>query len=88
MRLYLEAEQKRQAQEVQAKARAAIRALLASGQFKGQKAKALRLYAGLDGSCWRTYTEVAKLMRVSKQNVHQLLMTPREVLTQLLVPWK
>ena|SRR5258708_15399829 len=90
LRFYREAENKRDREQIEVEARHAVRKLLASGDINGQRAEALRLYAGLDGGQWRTCVAVGKLMNVSKQYVHHLLLTPKETLAHILggnVPW-
>jgi len=91
LRLYREAETDFKLELLQATARFGIRKLLASGDIKGQQAKALRLYAGLDRGRWRTYTEVGKLMHITKERVRQLLKPSKILLADLLgneTPWK
>jgi hypothetical protein len=91
LRLYSEAEREREREQIEVEARRAVRKLLASGDIKGKRAEALRLYAGLDGGRWRACIEVAKVMNTSKQNVHQLLLPPKLTLARLLgdnVPWR
>src|SRR5882724_2663279 len=72
LRLYREAERKRQQEQVEVEARHAARKLLAGGELNGKRAKALRLYAGVDDGEWRTYKEVGMTMHISKERVRQL----------------
>jgi hypothetical protein len=90
LRLYREAERKRELEQLQLQARFAIRKLLATGTITGDYARALELYAGLDNGPWRTYAQVAKLMHISKERVRQLLYPSKIVLAEMLggdVPW-
>jgi len=90
LRLYREAEEEREREQGEVQARFAIRKLLASGSVTGDYARALRLYAGLDHGAWRTYSQVAKLMHISKERVRQLLYPSKLVLTETLggkAPW-
>lgn len=80
LRLYREAERKLAIELRQAKARFEIRKLLATGDIAGDRKKALRLYAGLDDGHWRTYAEVGRLMRISRERVRQLLYPYRALL--------
>ena len=94
LRLYREAEQKLELELTEARARFEIRKLLASGNIKGDHAKALRLYAGTNvsrGSRWRTYQEVGQLMHLSKERVRQLLKPSKIIIADKLadkVPWR
>ena len=90
LHLYREAEKKREVEQLQLQARFSIRKLLATGTVTGHYARALKLYAGLDDSVWRTYSQVAKLMSISKERVRQLLYPSKIILTEMLggdVPW-
>jgi hypothetical protein len=90
LRLYRAAEKQSEVEHVQTEARRAVRKLLARGEIKGQRAEALRLYAGLDSGQWRTCVEVGKIMNTSKQNVHHLLLSSKATLANILgdgVPW-
>ena len=91
LRLYREAESLYDADWIQAKARLAVRKLLASGEINGNAAKALRLYAGLDSGKWWTYSEVGELMHISKEWVRRLLEPSKIALGSILgdnVPWR
>jgi hypothetical protein len=91
LRLYREAESKREDEQVEVEARHAVRKLLAIGDVNGKHAKALRLYAGVDNGKWRTYAEVGKVMHISKERVRQLLVPPKITLALILgdrVPWR
>jgi len=90
LRLYREADQKRELEQRQTDARFAIRKLLATRTISGDHARALKLYAGLDGGPWRSYSQVGKLMKISKERVRQLLYPSKIVLTAGLAgnaPW-
>lgn len=84
LRLYHEAERKLAIELSQANARFEIRKLLATGDIGGDRAKALRLYAGVDDGHWRNYAEVGRLMHISRERVRQLLYPYRAVLTETL----
>ena len=73
---YQEIEKKRDIEHARVEARFQARKLLLTDQLTAAQAKALRLLVGDD--TWRTYDEVARLMRVSKQRVHQMLLVTRE----------
>jgi len=92
LRRYRKAEKERDAEDIELQTRIVVRALLESGQVTGPKvAEALRLYAGLDSGQWRTYSEVAKIMKLSKQRVGKLLLPIKNTLSFRLcerVPWK
>ena len=91
MRLYREAEKRREAEQIEVEARYAVRKLLASGVINGNAAKALRLYAGIDNGKWRTYSEVGQLMKISKEWVRKLLLPSKVALSLTLgdrVPWR
>lgn len=91
LRLYREAEALFELEQSQTQARFAIRKLIAAGEVAGDREQALRLYAGLDTSGWRTYQQVARLMNISKERVRQLLYPAKLILTERLggnVPWK
>ena len=90
LRMYREAEKKFEAECREAKARCAVRKLLARGDITGPRARALELYAGLDHGAWRTYAHVGKLMKISRERVRQLLYPSKVILTEMLngdVPW-
>jgi hypothetical protein len=90
LRLYREAEKKREREQIEVEARHAVRKLLASGDINGKQAKALRLYAGVDDGKWRTYVEVGNAMQISKERVRQLLVLSKIALAPILgdrVPW-
>lgn len=91
LRLYREADNKRMRKQMEADARYAARKLLASGYIKSDAAKALRLYAGIDDGKWRTYSEVGKLMKITKEWVRKLLLPAKISMAVDLgnrVPWK
>jgi len=90
LRLYREAERKLEIERRQTQARFAIRKLLATQMIAGDYARALRLYAGLDTGAWRSYRQVARIMRISKERVRQLLYASKIIVTEMLhgdVPW-
>jgi hypothetical protein len=90
LRLYREAERKRELEQLQLQARFSIRKLLATGTIRGDYARALKLYTGLDDGAWRTYSQVAKVMHISKERVRQLLYPSKLILTEMLggnTPW-
>src|SRR6266404_2609256 len=71
--------------------RSPVRKLLASGNVDGKHAKAQRLYAGVDNGKWRTFSEVGKVMHMSKERVRQLLRPSKVALARILgegVPWR
>ncbi len=74
---YVEAEKKRDIEHAQVEARFQARKLLLGDRLTAVQAQALRLFVGDDNGSWRTYDEVARLMRVSKQRVHQALSASR-----------
>jgi len=91
LRLYREAEKQFELEQLQAHVRFAIRKLLLTRDIPPDQATALRLYAGLDNNCWRTYSEVGRLMHVSRERVRQLLYPSKIILARMLgqaVPWK
>lgn len=91
LRLYREAEKRREAEQIEVEARYAVRKLLASGVINANAAKALRLYAGTDNGKWRTYSEVGQLMKISKERVRKLLLPSKVALSLTLgdrVPWR
>ena len=90
LRLYRHAEQRRELEELQVRARFAIRKLLAEKTVTGDYARALRLYAGLDNGSWRSYPQVARVMHISSERVRQLLYPSKIVLAEMLedVPWR
>lgn len=91
LRFYREAEREFELELRQARARFEIRKLLASGDLTGDYARALRLYAGTDVSSWRTYKEVGRLMRLSRERVRQLLKPSKITLANKLAdnaPWR
>ena len=90
LRLYRESEARRHLQESQQAARLAALELIDTGQLKGKRAAALRLYVGLDNGKWRTYQQVGTLLSVSTERVRQLLLPSKHALTLMLadkVPW-
>jgi hypothetical protein len=90
LRLYREAERKRDFEQRQLEARFSIRKLLATGTIRGDFARALKLYAGLDDGAWRTYSQVANVMHISKERVRQLLYPSKIILAEMLgrnAPW-
>ncbi|HKP37578.1 MAG TPA: hypothetical protein VJT71_12040 [Pyrinomonadaceae bacterium] len=91
LRLYREAEKQFEIESRQVQARFSIRTLLATGDIRGDYAKALRLYAGVDDGQWRTYEQVGTLMHLSKERVRQLLEPSKRLLANVLgdkIPWK
>jgi DNA-directed RNA polymerase sigma subunit (sigma70/sigma32) len=91
LRLYREAEIEREREQTEVEARHAVRKLLASGDINGSAAKALRLYAGTDNGKWRTYTEVGRIMKMSKEGVRKTLLPSKIALTRVLgikTPWR
>jgi hypothetical protein len=91
LRLYRSAETQLELDLLQAHARFSIRKLLLAGDINGARARALMLYAGLDNGEWRTYSEVAELMGLSKERVRQLLQHSKTALARIMgnnVPWK
>ncbi len=91
LRLYREAEKKYWTERVQVEARRMVRHSLARGQVVGKNARALSLYAGLDNGKWRTYEQIGKIMKISKERVRQLLLPSKIAIGRVLgndVPWK
>jgi hypothetical protein len=91
LRLYRKAERQRDFEYAQVEARLAARKLLATRDITGKRARALRLYMGIDGGKWLTYEEVGELMGISKQAVRQLLRPSKMTLEGILgdrIPWK
>ena len=84
LRTYREAERLAQAEQTLVDFRKAADKLLKRQDINGRGAAALRLYAGLDNSQWRTYAEVAKVMKITKQAVHRLLLPSRVAMAHLL----
>ena len=75
----------------QIEVRFAVRKLLMSGEIKGNRERALRLYTGVDDNRWRSYSEVAKIMKLSKEGVRKLLLPSKLMLERIQrdnVPWK
>lgn len=76
---------------MQVRARFEIRKLLARKQITGHYARALRLYAATDKSCWRTYDQVGDIMHLSKERVRQLLRPSKNLVAEILgdhIPWR
>jgi hypothetical protein len=91
LRLYREAEKQYRIEQIQIAARLAVRNLLATGELNGKSARAWRLYVGVDNGKWRTYLEVGRLMKMSKERVRQLLQPAKIKLARILghdLPWK
>jgi hypothetical protein len=88
LKLYRDAELQYEIEKRQAHARFAIRRLLADETVKGNRARALYLYAGLDNGSWRTYLEVARVMNLSRERelYHSKLIVSRMLNDG--VPWK
>ena len=84
LRLYREAERRRELELSQAQTRFHIRKLLAAGDITGKSAEALRLYAGVDDNIWRSCSEVGELMRLSKERVRLLLLASKIPLINIL----
>lgn len=80
LRLYREAERQREIEHARVEARFAARKLLLTGEVSGKNALALRLYVGADDGIWRTYEDVGKKLRVSKEAVRMLLMAAKDAL--------
>ena len=70
LRLHREAEVKLVLKQKQRE----VAKLLATGRVEGKQAEALRLYMGLDKGRPRSYAEVGKLMKLSRERVRQLLL--------------
>jgi hypothetical protein len=70
---YYEIEKKRDIEHARVEARFQARKLLLTNQLTAVQAKALSLFVGNANGAWRTYDEVARLMRLSKQRVHKVL---------------
>ena len=90
LRLYRDAERQHELERRQLHARFAIRKLLETGIVRGDYARALKFYAGLDEGSWRSYSQVAKLMKISKERVRQLLYPSKVILANMLggeTPW-
>ena len=91
IRVHRKAEAQLESNQVKDKAQEAARVLLASGKVSGKAGRALRLYVGLDGKQWRTYEQIAKLMKLSHEGVRKLLLPSKIVLEAELggkVPWR
>ena len=91
LRSFREAERKFEIEQRQARARCAVRKLLASGDIKGERATALKLYAGVEGGRWLNGPQVAKFLGISRERVRQLLYPSKMILSEMLsgdVPWK
>jgi DNA-directed RNA polymerase sigma subunit (sigma70/sigma32) len=91
IRLHRKAEAQRETNQLKERAREAARAFLASGKVPARAGQALRLYVGLDGHQWRTYQQIAELMKVSREGVRRLLLPSKIVLEVELagkVPWR
>jgi len=91
LRNYREAEARHRKENIQGDAREAVFGFLASGQIKGKRAEALRLYAGVDTGNWRTYKEVGKIMNLTGERVRQLLLPAKLSLKATFsgpVPWR
>jgi len=84
LRLYREAEQKREREQLEVETRHAARMVLASGDIDGDAAEALRLYVGADDGKWRTYEQVGQRMKVSKEWIRKLLMPSKIILGHIL----
>ena len=91
IRLHRKAEAQLESNRRKERAREAARALLASGKVPDRAGQALRLYVGLDGHQWRSYHQIAKLMKLSRERVRKLLLPSKFVLEVELagkVPWR
>jgi DNA-directed RNA polymerase sigma subunit (sigma70/sigma32) len=84
LRLYRKAEAERDLEHAQVEARLAARKLLATGDITGKRARALRLYTGIEDGKWRTYKEVGQVMGITSQAVSQLLLPSKIVLERIL----
>lgn len=90
LRLYRKEQAKHIQSSIEDNTRAAVIDLLSKGTVTGKYAEALRLYAGLETHEWRTYEEVGKIMRLTKERVRQLLAPSKDILSAQLsgrVPW-
>ena len=73
LRIYRQAEKQFQIDQLQSRARFAVRKLLLIEDIRKLEEKALRLLVGLDDGQWRSYAEVGQRMNVTKQRVHRLV---------------
>lgn len=90
LRLYRIEQAKQLQRSIEDDTRAAVNDLLSKGTVCGKYAEALRLYVGLDTHEWRTYEQVGKIMRLTKERVRQLLLPSKIILSVQLsgrVPW-
>lgn len=90
LRQYRMEQAKQLQRSVEDDTRAAVIDLLSKGTVSGKHAEALRLYAGVKTHEWRTYEEVGKIMRLTKERVRQLLVPSKVMLSEQLsgrVPW-
>jgi DNA-directed RNA polymerase sigma subunit (sigma70/sigma32) len=71
-------------EQIQGDARAASIDLLDSKKVRGNRAEALRLYAGVDSGKWRTYKEVGTRMKLCVERVRQLLLPSKLMLARTL----
>lgn len=88
---FREAERLRALELSQVEVRFGVRKLLIGGELNRNRERALRLYTGLDDNEWRTYSEVASIMKISKEAVRKLLLPSKLILEKSLgdnVPWK
>ena len=82
--LQRKAERQREAHASNAIVQAAISELLAKRIITGKQARVWKLYAGLDSrGRKRSYSEVGRIMKISKERVRQLLNPARPALTQI-----
>lgn len=91
LQAFREAERIRALELSQVEVRFGVRKLLIGGELNRNRERALRLYTGLDDNHWRTYSEVARIMKISKEAVRKLLLPSKLVLEEVLgdnVPWK
>jgi len=90
LREYRNAEAQHSFAQIQNKTRAVAIKLLAGRKVVGEQARALRLYVGVDDGKWRTYSEIAAQMKVSKEWVRKLLLPSKITLASMVegkLPW-
>lgn len=71
--------------------RIAARELIARGGLTENEKEAVRLYFGLEDNRWRTLEQVAQLMHVTAQRIHQLLLPSKTILASSMMakaPWR
>lgn len=94
-RMELRKYREQQAQDDRAKTREMVRTAarewMARTHLREREREALTLYLGLHDNEWRTYKQVAQLMRLSGERVRQLLVPSRDALGSVLgdsTPWR